>query len=111
MNCQTIAACLAVVVCDDGFAAWDSIEQHMAFFNPTTGPLIPLTCLRNDSKLSWLDPRLLERGVRFFMRLLEEDEDEQRETAEGNEVWRRELNMELVEAFTKYQQAMLESRQ
>ena len=37
MNCQTIAASFAVMFCDDGFAAWDSLE-HMSFFGNGSGP-------------------------------------------------------------------------
>ena len=65
-NCQSVATSLAVVICDDGFGAWDNIE-HLSFFN-NTGMSYSLEILELYYGLRWFEPRLFIRGVRCWMK-------------------------------------------
>lgn len=61
INCQGIAATLAVLVSDDGFATWDALE-HLHFFS-ILSLLIPLVHLEQNYETSWEDPRMYKRGM------------------------------------------------
>lgn len=67
MNCQTVAATLAVLICDDGFKTWDILED-LHFFN-TQSLFVPLIHLQYNHETDWADPRMFLRGKNVAMTL------------------------------------------
>ena len=58
MNCQTVAATLAVIISNNGFATLDALK-YMDFFNAQS-LFVPLYHLKHNYKTHWLDPRLAD---------------------------------------------------
>lgn len=67
MNCQTVAATLAVLICDDGFGTWDSLESMHSFNIQSL--FVPLIHLHYNYETHWADPRMFRRGKNIAMTL------------------------------------------
>ena len=61
MNCQTVAATLAVLISDDGWQTWDALK-HLDFFNNIQSLFVPLINLQYNYETGWWDQRMLQRG-------------------------------------------------